>query len=205
MPVYYGMSRKQEILDTAVKLFNEQGTKAVTTNHIAAEMGISTGNLYYYFRNKEEIIREIFAEMDRTGMEAYGAIVSEHPPGSLETLEKAFVMIQKFNWRYRFFKRELTALLMADPDLRRSYENAHNSMLGLARIGIVNAVETGIFRPMDENEINLFAEEVVILILFWLNYLEIGGEEVTEESLQRGNEVLRSAMHSRMVNPPKQV
>jgi AcrR family transcriptional regulator len=47
---------KQRIVDTAERLFNESGTGAVSTNHIAAAMGISPGNLYYHFGNKDEIV-----------------------------------------------------------------------------------------------------------------------------------------------------
>jgi len=52
-------STRQAILTTAIELFNEKGTAAVSTNHIAEAMAISPGNLYYHFANKEEIIRHI--------------------------------------------------------------------------------------------------------------------------------------------------
>ncbi len=42
-------STKQAILTTAIDLFNDKGTAAVSTNHIAEAMGISPGNLYYHF------------------------------------------------------------------------------------------------------------------------------------------------------------
>lgn len=48
------------IIQESLKLFNEQGERSITTNHIAAHLGISPGNLYYHFRNKEEIVYQIF-------------------------------------------------------------------------------------------------------------------------------------------------
>ena len=53
------MGTKDKIIATAIDLFNMHGTKGISTNHIAKEMGISPGNLYYHFRSKDDIIRSI--------------------------------------------------------------------------------------------------------------------------------------------------
>ena len=47
---------KQKIKKAAIELFNNQDTLSVTTNHIAKQAKISPGNLYYHYKNKEEII-----------------------------------------------------------------------------------------------------------------------------------------------------
>ena len=49
------MSTKDKIIHTSIELFNRHGERAITTNHIASHMGISPGNLYYHFKNKEDI------------------------------------------------------------------------------------------------------------------------------------------------------
>lgn len=192
------MSTKERILEAAVTLFNEKGTKAVTTNHIAAEAGISPGNLYYHFSNKEEIIRAIFRQMDSTGMKAYLDITAQSPAGSPAAFEAVFIMIQKFNWRYRFFKRELTALLINDPLLHDEYYKIHEVMLGVVRQGLYGAVEQGILVHMEHTEMELFVEEIWLLTLFWLNYLEVGREEINDETLKRGNDIIRQALKWRL-------
>lgn len=190
------MKTRDRIIETAIELFHEQGTRAVTTNHIAAAAGISPGNLYYHFRNKEDIIRAIFEQMDAYGLEQYRLITDECRPGTLEAMERTFVMIQEYNWRYRFFKRELTALIMADPLLRERFHQTHHALLALVRHSVDSSVALGVLRPLDEKERALLTEEIWLVTLFWLNYLEVGGEEINEETLRRGIDLLRNMLGS---------
>ena len=47
--------RKQEIIDTAMKIFAEKGFEAVTMKDIAQEVGVATGLCYHYFQNKQSL------------------------------------------------------------------------------------------------------------------------------------------------------
>lgn len=51
--------RYQHILDTAAKLFDEEGIASVTTNHIAAAADVSIGSLYQFFPNKEALLEAL--------------------------------------------------------------------------------------------------------------------------------------------------
>jgi AcrR family transcriptional regulator len=49
------------IVAAALALFRERGYEATTMREIASRAGVSTGNAYYYFGSKEELIQEFYA------------------------------------------------------------------------------------------------------------------------------------------------
>lgn len=53
---------RQQILDTAKRLFNERGYNGVSLKDIADEVGISKGNLTYHFSKKEAIMESLLFE-----------------------------------------------------------------------------------------------------------------------------------------------
>ena len=55
-----GRETREKIMLTAIKLFNEEGVTNVSTVKLSNELHISPGNLYYYFDNKEHLIRSIW-------------------------------------------------------------------------------------------------------------------------------------------------
>ncbi len=95
------LSTRQRIVQTALELFNQQGERQVTTNHIAAHLGISPGNLYYHFRNKQTIVLELFSQ--------YEQLVDQflqRPQDRVMTVaDKAFLLEALLTalWGYRFF------------------------------------------------------------------------------------------------------
>jgi AcrR family transcriptional regulator len=48
------------IVEAALRLFRETGYEAATMRAIAREAGVSTGNAYYYFGSKDELIQEFY-------------------------------------------------------------------------------------------------------------------------------------------------
>ena len=66
---------RERILETSLALFNDFGEPNVTTQLISDEMGISPGNLYYHFHNKDEIIESLFVDFERGIEETLGAVL----------------------------------------------------------------------------------------------------------------------------------
>ncbi len=54
------MDKRQQIFDSALKLFVECGFHGTPTSRIAKEAGISNGTLFHYFGAKEDLIKELY-------------------------------------------------------------------------------------------------------------------------------------------------
>jgi TetR/AcrR family fatty acid metabolism transcriptional regulator len=54
--------RRRQILDAAVRVFARQGYHACRVSDIADEAGVAYGLVYHYFRSKDEVMNELFAE-----------------------------------------------------------------------------------------------------------------------------------------------
>lgn len=52
-------SLREEIVVTAIRLFNEKGYSNVSMRNISGELGISVGNLTYHFQKKQDILQAI--------------------------------------------------------------------------------------------------------------------------------------------------
>lgn len=112
-------STRERILETSLALFNRDGERNVTTNHIAEALGISPGNLYYHFRNKADIVFSLFERYEQivTGFLS----VPDDRPLTWEDKIGYFEAILESMWGARFFHRDLGHLLNQDDRLRERY------------------------------------------------------------------------------------
>ena len=51
--------RRNQLLDTALRLFGEQGVENTSIKDIAEEAGVAQGLVYHYFRSKEDLLVEV--------------------------------------------------------------------------------------------------------------------------------------------------
>ena len=114
------MNTKERIIATAIDLFNLHGTKAISTNHIAKEMGISPGNLYYHFRSKNDIIRSISDNFSNELGSVFNIQLDTIPDFSsnLTTLFNRFFKIQQ---SYQFLFLEGVHLTKQDSRVLDNY------------------------------------------------------------------------------------
>ena len=174
---------RRRILDTALAMFNAQGEPHVTTNHIADELEISPGNLYYHFRNKDDIIEHLFARYEER-MDAALELPSARLPG-LEDIWLQLHLVFECIWDYRFLYRDLIEILSRSRRLRlrfarilrRADDSVQAVFQGLAQAGAMRATA---------QELGGIATNVLVVATFWLNYAAARGEKDEQLAIRHG-------------------
>ncbi len=184
---------QDRILDSALALYNERGTAAVSTNHVADAAGLSVGNLYYHFKNREEIVRALFhrnAEETRVAFKPTDG--ADFGIGMLKQMVSANYEIL---WRYRFFYRELIVLLHRDPVLAEQFR-AHRQYGFTSFEALLGAFgQSGVLKPMSSpEETNRLAVTVWLVSEFYIPYLESDSDVIRADFVAEGAALLQQVL-----------
>jgi AcrR family transcriptional regulator len=184
------MSNRERVLEAALTLFNEQGTGAVSTNHIAEAAGISPGNLYYHYRNKEEIIRALFEQLFAAWDEAFQLSTDQAP--SMTDFDAMIAANYELIWAYRFAYREQAALLRNDPELHERYLAVRQSGYeGFAALIEAFAAAGVLSQPTDSQELEIITELCWIVSEQWPVNLELSGRPFDKRGIMEGAALMR--------------
>ena len=157
----------------ALALFNARGSANVTTNHIAEALNMSPGNLYYHFRNKAEIVRELFARILQAWAENYALPEGKSP--TFKTMDAMAAGNFEIQWQYRFFFRDLTQLLAADPELAASYRGNRESGMTNTVALLKHFIASGLMHPADKRTLEEVSQLLWLVGDLWLVFQEAGG------------------------------
>ena len=161
---------RERILELSLKLFNEIGEPNVTTTTIAEEMEISPGNLYYHFRNKDEIVAELYGAFESRVRPLLAA-----PPGPVPGVEDLWLLLHlvfEHMWAYRFLFRDLDEIVARNrrvgarfAELMKASETAVIELCAsLARFGAMRATA---------REIDALAKNVMLVSTYWTSFQRI--------------------------------
>jgi AcrR family transcriptional regulator len=158
---------RERILELSLRLFNEFGEPNITTTVIAEEMNISPGNLYYHFRNKDDIVNSIFVQF-----EAEIERILMVPGGRRSNIEDVWLYLHlmfELIWRYRFFYRDLNDLLSRNRKLELHFKLILAHKIKVAR-QLCEDLRSEKSLEASDAEIGAMATNMVVVATYWLSY-----------------------------------
>jgi AcrR family transcriptional regulator len=176
---------RERILAAALALFNRRGEPHVTTAVIADELNISPGNLYYHFRNKDEIIGELYGAFEAELSPLLGAPAGRAP--EVEDLWFLLHLLFERMWAYRFFYRDLDEITSRNRKVALRFaaltRRGETTVIELCR-GLVGA---GTMRA-SEREIAALATNAVMIATYWMSFRRIGAGPAKGDAVDAAND-----------------
>jgi len=164
------MKTRDRILQTSLQLFNEHGEPRITTNHIADELDISPGNLYYHFRSKDEIIELLFQQFERRMDAALQAPTRRVP--DMEDMWLYLHLVFENIWDYRFIYRDLDNILSRNKKLRTHFRRILERKINTAAAICKGLVEAGVMNATSD-DIAALARNIAVVATYWLNFQSV--------------------------------
>jgi len=162
---------RARILETSLSLFNRDGEPHVTTADIADEMNISPGNLYYHFRNKDDIIGELYGALE-TAIAPLLTVPEDRAP-DVEDLWLVLHLLFERMREYRFFYRDLDEITSRNRRIAARFSaltrRGEATVVQLCR----GLVESQAMRAT-QREIESLASNVMLVSTYWMSYQRIG-------------------------------
>lgn len=142
------VERKREILEAAARVFRRRGLHATRMRDIAAELEVAVGNLYYYFRGKQDLLA--FCQEDALdGLLELAASVGalpEPPDVKLQRLATGHVVRLNETTPGSLAHLEVEAL---EGPRRQEVQERRDRYEAALRALLEEGAAAGVFRPLD--------------------------------------------------------
>lgn len=180
---------KNKIKSISIELFNESDTLSITTNHIAKRLGISPGNLYYHYKNKEEIIKDIYEEMSETfeNINSFEKILNSQNP--LKELSNMYDIYSDLFWKYKFLMRDINVLMALYPKLKNSFLKKQEIRIQQISHLIRHFISIDLFEKTTEQDIEMRAKINWFISSYW-HFFSVSTGKTTKEAIEEVKKIV---------------
>ena len=157
---------RNQILSAAKTLFNERGYNDVSTRDIAGAVGISKGNLTYYFKKKEDIVEALLTESP-----GGGEILK---PETLDELNDFFIDIQKVTRENAYYFWHRTQMSQLSPIIRKMQSSAFEANVDSLTGAFSSLCDDGMIRKEEyKGEYANIIDSLIISSIYWIPYSKL--------------------------------
>jgi len=174
----------EKILRAALKLFNEKGMAHVTLRQIAAEVGISQGNLNYHFQKRKDLVHKLF---DRFYDEIEELVQVKLNEKDIDFGGIGFFLadVMGLFYKYRFIFLDFAQLIRDYEVIRRRYLELVENRLNQFEVLFNRLSSDGVFKEEAyPGQFRSMYKRIQILTDFWFSFKEIESGHSRDEIIR---------------------
>lgn len=177
------MKKREKILHVSREMFNEQGYWQVTIRMIAQKLEMSSGNLNYHFKKREDILEALYFQM----VEEFDQRIERLPNVeiSLDQVKKDILMSMDRMIHYKFIWTDLYRLMNGHEKLYVHFSEAYRRRLEGSLFLYQRLQQLGIMEErLTESELRLLAERMIHFGDTWIYCSEVYRTKQEEISVE---------------------
>ncbi|WP_107037763.1 TetR/AcrR family transcriptional regulator [Brumimicrobium mesophilum] len=174
---------KNKILNTARELFNASGFSNVTIRMIAQELGMSSGNLNYHFKKREDILEALYFEM----VSVFDARVEQLGEREINFKNIKFDIQTSMERMvdYRFFWTDLYHILQLNNEIKLHFEKVYHDRMNGYDYLFQTLNELGYLKSFESlKEEQLLVERMLGFSNTWLYNSILNQKEITKSYIE---------------------
>ncbi len=179
--------KQTEIFAAALKLFALYGFKKTTVEDVAAQVGMTKSNIYFYVKNK----RDLYEKTVSTALEQWRNSVAEAVATSDDVVEKFTIMAQR-SFDYLADHEDLRCILIKDPGIftltprEDRFYDINLGAMNLIRDILNQGIEQGRFYPVEVASTAelLFSIYIMFLIKTYVKSEGVSSVRMYDEGLK---------------------
>jgi AcrR family transcriptional regulator len=166
------MKTKEKILETARILFNTHGISAISSKSIAEEMGISYGNLCYHFPKKDDIILQLYLNMQKNVEQQFKSIKEEVI--NLEFMLSRLKILFEEIYKYKFIYLGITKVVRHFDHIKKHAQDQFDQRWDILDTISGFLIENGYMKAFkDEKQKDMLIHALLMVSNSWISDAEV--------------------------------
>ncbi|WP_139958732.1 TetR/AcrR family transcriptional regulator [Flavicella sediminum] len=158
---------KQQILESAFKLFYENGFKATSINNIMETTSLTKGAFYYHYKTKKELGLEIISQKLKKRVTDAMILPLSNKGDALEILENTFLnRIKSFPTYSKLHGCPLNNFINEIGDYEPSYQTALKDIIETWKSALITLIERGKLENSIQKNISSSAVAIYLISAF---------------------------------------
>jgi AcrR family transcriptional regulator len=137
-------TRRRQVLDAALEVIAKRGVAQTRLVDVADEAGVSVGLVQHYFRRRETLLREAFAEALRQTFADFDEIAAAEPEPLARLLRFLRQSVMSERWPIWL---EFWAISFREPELRDESAALYDEWVAAFHTAVTDGIEAGAFKP----------------------------------------------------------